>query len=151
MNFLLYQIIQNKLIRRIIVYMQWAYVVVVLINSFFIQGINQFNATSYLVGSGLLVFFSSYYLYELFFKNPSLKPLNEASFWVALGILIFHSCSCAILLALDYLSSFSRNEIKLLAHFTQALDLVYYSFFIISFLCIIKFPPAAREKLKLPF
>jgi len=139
LNYLFYQLIQNKLIRRMIIYMQCAFSVVVLVNSFFIQGISKFNATSYLLGSGLLIFFSGYYLYELFFKNPSLKPFNKPSFWIATGILVFHASSCSVLLAVDHVSSFSKYEIKLIAWFIQTLDILYYSLFIIAFSCILKF------------
>jgi hypothetical protein len=135
----LYHIIQNKLIKQSIVYSQCVYLLMAFINSCFIQGISQFNSISYLLSAVLLVFFSSYYLYELFFKNAVLKPLNEASFWIAVAILLFHTCSCPIVVVMDYLPLFSLQNLKLINSILLAIDLLYYSLFIIAFLCLHKF------------
>lgn len=135
----LYHIIPNKLIKRSIIYSECVYLIITFINNCFIQGINQFNATTYLLSAVLLVFFSSYYLYELFFRNAALKPLNEASFWIAVAILLFHSCSCPIVVAMDHIPLFSLRNLRLINNILLAIDLLYYSLFIIAFFCILKF------------
>lgn len=133
--FLIYNYIQNKRIRRVIVYVICVYLPVMLVNIFFIQGIHHFHTITFLPGSLLLILFSAWCLYELFFKNPAKAPFKQPAFWIATGILLFRSCSVPIFLVLEFGRQFTFKESVLISQFMLAINLIYYSLFSIAFFC----------------
>lgn len=140
-GYLLYQIIQSKPMKRIILIAEYVFLPTCLISIFYFGGFNHFHAINYLPGAILLILFSAYFLYELFFNSLNTKLIQEPTFWIALGILLFHSCSASIILAFDFSRQFLRVELKLLNSILLTINLLYYSLFTIAFLCVIKFPP----------
>jgi hypothetical protein len=142
LGYLLYQIVESGFIKRLILLTEYVYLPATLIDIFFIRGINHFHTITYLLGAVLLILFSVYFLYELFFKKLDVTSIKESSFCIVLGILLFHSCSAAIMLTVDFLNKFLPEEIRLLNKVMLAINLLYYSLFIIAFLCIPKLKKA---------
>lgn len=138
-SFLLHQIVQNKKVKRVIVYATYGFLPAILINIFFVAGINRFHTLTFIIGCALLAFFSAYYLYELILKNPAVKPFTEASFWIVSGILLWHSCAAPILLTMEFLHQFSNVDLNSLNIFFTCINYLYYTLFNIAFLCLLKF------------
>jgi len=136
--YMLYGFLAHKWIKRSLFYVNFVYPIGALINVFFIHGVYQFHTNTFLIGSVLLIFFSSYYLYELFFKKKNMKPFEHPYFWVALGILLFYSCTASMVLTFDSWQLFSPADRKLVNSILLYINMVYYSLFAIAFLCIPK-------------
>jgi len=140
--YLLHGFLVTKWIRRALVYLIVIYPIAAAIYILLFHGIYQFHTITFLIGSVLLMFFSSYSLYELFFKKKITKPSEDPSFWSALGILFFYSGSVSIALTCEFLELFSKTEIRLLNTLLLYINLLYYSLFAIAFLCIPKLQKA---------
>jgi hypothetical protein len=136
--FLIYNCIQNKRIRRVIVFTACLFLPFMLANIFFIKGIHHFETITFLPGSGLLILFSSACLYELFFKSSVKTPFKEPAFWIAVGILLFRSCTAPLFLVQGFGKQFTFKQLLLIGQFIIIINLIYYSLFTIAFLCNLK-------------
>jgi len=136
--FSLQQIIVNKKVKRIIVYIAFIYPLITLLNIFWIQTGAVFNTITFSLGCLLIVMICIYYFLELFQLTSSINLLTQPSFWICSGLLFYFSCSFPLLGLVNFLKSPSKIIGNSLAIISNLLDVLLYSSFTIAFLCRIK-------------
>src|SRR6266540_2139101 len=132
-GYIFYQMSQNPIIKRAIIYSGCFYLSITLI-SFFIQPISDFHNWSFFTGAFLLVFISAWYLIE-FFKESQSNPFGHTSFWIGCGILFFYSCAIPIHLFLNLMTNFYQAELNIMSNILLLINIVYYSLFAVGFVC----------------
>ena len=136
--FVLYQIIKNKKIKKIIINILWIYPVLAMINTFLIQKAQGFDSTSYAVGCLLVAIMCIFYFYELFQFSSSNKLSREPSFWICTGILFNYCCLFPIFSFVIFFHNPPLFIIKNLEMIRSIINIFTYLLFTIAFLCRIK-------------
>jgi len=135
---LLYQIIQNKKAKKIIINILWIYPVLALVYIFIIRKTQVFDSMSYAVGSFLVAAICIFYFYELFQFSNAGKLSREPSFWICTGTL-FNYCSMFPILGFV---AFIHNPPVFIARnldlIRSIINIFTYLLFTIAFLCRIK-------------
>jgi len=136
--FILHDIIQNKKMKRSILWVVFIYPIVAFTNIFYIQGMAVFHTSTFCLGSLLVVSFCIYYFFELFQRPVALNLLREPAFWICSGLLFYFSCSFPLF---GFLNSLHRSKDMIYAHLgtlLNLLDSLLYSSFTVAFLCRFK-------------
>jgi hypothetical protein len=132
----LYQIIHNRRVKKILIWVIIVYPIICAVNILFIQKPPQFHNLTYSLGGFLIVIASIYYFLELFQAEYTVNLLREPAFWICTGLLLFFTYSF-------YLYGFSglranRKFFKYLYVLYDVSDIFLYSLFSIAFLCTIR-------------
>jgi hypothetical protein len=136
--YILSQIIQNKKMKRVILWVLFIYPILAFINIFYIQGTAAFHTSTFCLGALLVVAFCVYYFFELFQRPVALNLFREPAFWICSGLLFYFSCSFPLF---GFSNSLKRSADMIYAHLGvifNLLDSLLYSSFTIAFLCRIK-------------
>lgn len=136
--FVLEEVITSRLMKRITLFATGIFILLALINLFFIQKSNVWNSISYSFGSLMVVALTIYYYLELFRRPKSVNLIREPAFWICAGLLFFYSCSFPFL-GLNNFLDHAPLVIKLnLGSILMLLNILLYSLFTIAFLCRFK-------------
>ncbi len=135
--FALMQIVRNKKVRKIILFILPLFLAIALYNMFFGQK-NSFNTMTYALGCVLVVATCIYYFLELFQLSHSVNLLRQPAFWICSGLLFFYTCTFPILGAYNILRKAPYIIIANLATIINFLNVFLYSSFTIAFLCRLK-------------
>lgn len=141
--FVLYHTIQNKNVKRIILYAGMLYPVIASIN-IYIQKASAFHSNTYSVGAILLVCLCVYYFYELFKKTSLTNPIHEPAFWLCFGLLIFYSCTLPLMGFINFMHR-TKIELQVFALILSITNYLLYASFLIAFLCFFKFNNAENR------
>jgi hypothetical protein len=136
--FTLSQIIQDKNMKRAILWVLFIYPILAFVNIFFIQGPTAFHTSTFCLGALLVVAFCIYYFFELFQRPIALNLLREPAFWICSGLLFYFSCSFPLF---GFSNSLKRSADMIYAHLGvifNLLDVLLYSSFTVAFLCRFK-------------
>jgi hypothetical protein len=136
--FVLSQIIVNKKLKKLILFIMFLYPVFAFLNTVIIQKITVFHTRSYSIGCLLIVAFCIYYFYELFQLPRAINLLKETSFWICSGLLFYYACSFPLF---GFINSLKNPSLIIITHLDvilNLLDVFLYSSFTIAFLCRIK-------------
>jgi hypothetical protein len=136
---LIMDVVHSRKAKKVILGVMTLYVIISLINIFFIQKINNFHTMTYSIGCFLIVVISIYYFYELLQVPRSIDLKKEPSFWIVAGLLFFYICTLPILGVLNFLFSFPGVIGRSLEDIISILNVLLYSLFTIGFLCRISF------------
>lgn len=128
--------------KKVIIGMGSLYIVIAVINITRVP-INDFHTWNFFIGAFAMVFMSARRLFELF-KEPVGYPVQEFSFWMAVGILFFYSSVIPLHLFLDSMRDYSPAELKRLANLFLAINIVYYWLFIVGFIVGKRIFPARK-------
>jgi hypothetical protein len=132
--FLLWNFINNTKVKRVIGHSIWIYMILGLINLFFIQ-VNTFNSITFAIGCLLIVAFCIYYFFELFELPKSINLVREQAFWITSGLLFFHCCSFMLFSLTNLLSKSSAGILKNLQYRLDMILIMFYLLFTIASLC----------------
>ncbi|WP_431294140.1 hypothetical protein [Pedobacter sp. P26] len=111
------------------------YFLFAVINVGFVQGLAKLNTYTIIFGGLITVVLSSaYFLQELNRKNPQLVH-KQPLFWIATGVLVFHSVSLPNFIFMNYLSRTNLPLAIALFNILLVLNILMYSFYLIAFLC----------------
>ncbi|HMH20909.1 MAG TPA: hypothetical protein VK563_03995 [Puia sp.] len=134
--FVLYQIINNPAVRRVIIWLLCLYPLAAFINIFFIQGMGVFHTVTYSIGCLLVAAICIFYFLELFQLPHSVNLMRQPAFWICSGLLFYFSCSFPIYGFNSYLEHHAdKVTIRHLIILLTLLNVFLYSSFTIAFLC----------------
>jgi hypothetical protein len=133
---LLGQFIKTYILRLIIYF----YIIISLINIFFIQGKYHFETYTFILGCLFIISLSIFYYLLLlrYSKSPSL--MHEPAFWIATGIFFYHTTMLPIFGIINFMSNVSVSIAKILGVVVELVNILLYILFTIGFLCKIKIP-----------
>ena len=136
--FIFYEMIRNKKLKRIIIYMSCVYFLVAIYDMIVSQKAHVFHSLSYSVGSLFLVILCVFYFYELFQLPQTNSLLRQPSFWICTSILFSTCCT----FPLFGFAMFFHTPPKFIINNIQIILLIVniftYSLYTIAFLCRIK-------------
>jgi hypothetical protein len=133
--YVLREIIYNKNVKKIIFNGSWLYILVVILNSVFVQKVASFNSTTYALGCLMIASICVYYFYELFKLPHSITLVRQPAFWICSGLLFFYCCSFPIYALLNFLKRAPLIIQKNIGVIIVILNVFLYSSFTIAFLC----------------
>lgn len=137
--FLLRSFLQEEGIKKVLSWTIIVFVVIALINLFFVQKWHSFNTYTFVLGSIAMVICSIYYFYHRM-KFPDYKNLlRDPTFWIATGLLFFYTCSLPIIGLINFVSNIPRYVSNSFYLINLSLNIILYSLFSISLLCSLIF------------
>lgn len=129
--------LNNVTLKKIIRLLIPTYLVLVIINILFIQGVNSFHTYTFLLGSFFMVVYSCFFLYESILPESLNTNLSKQPFfWVCIGLLIFYLGSVIINALFEYLTSASLKAqgTEIYTTITNSLNVILYGSFSIAFI-----------------
>ncbi len=114
--------------------------ILTLLNIIYFQGKTAFVTITFGIGTLLLIGCCIYYFFQLLLFPNQVSLIKEPQFWVCSALLFFYSCSFPIFC----LNSFYSDKISvqiwpIINRINYLINIVFYSLFIVAFLCKIKF------------
>lgn len=134
----LYQLIENKLLRIGIIVCQTTYTVISFIDIYTSRNLDRFHSITYSVGGLFIVFFTIAFFYQLFAKPKAIFLTKEPPFWICTGLLLFYSVTFPLFAFVNYITSFPTIITNNLLYILLVLNVFLYLLFTIAFLCRIK-------------
>jgi hypothetical protein len=134
--FIFFLHLNNKTFKKIVLLFIPAFILAVLLNSFFIQGVNKTLAYTSLIGSFFVVLFCCLFFYESILPDQIDQHLSKQPFfWICSGLLIFYLGSVIINALFEYLISNDLQEQgkRIYSIITHSLNVILYSTFCIAF------------------
>ncbi len=131
----LLNILQSKLLRKILKFNILAYPAFSLVDIYFIQVPGNFHSISYAFGCLLIIVFSLSYFLELFAYTKTVILSKEPTFWICTGLLFFYSVSFPLLVFVNVMTSFPAILANNLQFILLVLNVFLYLLFSIAFLC----------------
>ena len=136
-SFLFYMHFRKKIFRTLIIFFVPFFILFILINIFFIQGINKtFNTYTFLLGSFFIVIFCCCFFYESVLPDKIDQQLSKQPFfWISSGLLIFYLGSVIINALFEYLRNNDLQDegIRIYGIINNSLNVILYSSFSIAF------------------
>jgi hypothetical protein len=115
------------------------YLVIAFVSIFFIQGTDHFHTISYRIASVLLIVFCYLFFRQLLEAETETNVLRNPMFWIATGLLFFYAGFFFYFCAYDYVAYAKIPlNLQLWKIISRSLNILLYSFFLISILCNLK-------------
>jgi hypothetical protein len=127
--------IYNLKARKIILWLMAVYPILVLLNRIFIQP-RSFHTITYSIGCLFVVAACIYYFFELFQSTHSVNLVMEPPFWICAGLLFFYCCTFPLIGLWNFLPGLPDIILKNLNYILTILNILLYTLFSISFLCV---------------
>ncbi|MBA9078425.1 MULTISPECIES: hypothetical protein [Rufibacter] len=121
--------------RKAVLYVAGGFMVLGLVNLFFIQGLQRFNHFTLMLGAALLVLFSLLY-FKSRFQNPQENLLKSWRFWVATGLLMYFPGTLLYFGFLNYLSQFDHGWLMQVTLILQLMNIMLYTLFGVALSCL---------------
>ena len=114
-------------------------VVTSLINISFFQGKTGFHTITFGISSIIVICYCIYYYYQLFIFPTANTLQKQMSFWVVTAIMFDFTCGFPIFCLNNiYYNKVSEKIWPIIVYFNNIINIIFYSLFIIAFLCKIK-------------
>lgn len=136
--FVLYRLIQHKVVKKIAFYLIWIYPIVAGLNILYFQKIETFHSITYSLGGLLIAALCIFYFFELFQRSQSINLMRSPDFWICSGLLFYFACSFPIYGMANTLEKFPQFILTNLNKIFNVLDILLYTSFTIAFLCRLK-------------
>jgi hypothetical protein len=120
--------------------------IICLSNILLFQGIQKFHTYTYAIGSIYLVLLGVLYLKQLMNLGNTRNLLFESSFWITIGVIFFYLSTLTVAGTMNYLSTLPKIILYNIQAMILTLNCIYYSTFIIAFLCTLKKPALLSKK-----
>lgn len=104
-------------------------------NLLFVQGIDELNTYTIILGSIGVIFFCFHYFRRELLQSSYVKPFQNPMFWITTGALIFHMTTLPYFVFINYLSKYSMKLAITLFTIILFLNIFMYSMYLIAFLC----------------
>jgi hypothetical protein len=134
-SFVICQSVKNRFSKKVILFSAVIFCIYVLYTNVVSPGIMKFNAGFLFYGSGLMVFFSCLFFWDLFSEKAVINPLKHSAFWVVSGLFLFNLGEFSYNLFADILFE-KRDKTAVFFHqINNYLNLVLYICISIGLLC----------------
>ena len=135
--FLFYLHFRSLFFKRMAILFIPAFLLTVILNIIFIQGLNKtFNTYTFLLGSFFVVVFCCCFFYESVLPDKIDQQLSKQPFfWICSGLLIFYLGSVIINALFEYLrnNDLQAEGIRIYGIINNSLNVILYSSFCIAF------------------
>jgi hypothetical protein len=130
-----YEIITSALIRKIIKLSVIPFLVFGVINYSIIQTPHRVNNYSIIIANTTTVLLSLAFFRQVLKDKKIIKLSNSAEIWIALGAFLYHSATLPLFIFFNYLIKENLPLADSYFHINDALSIIMYVFYLISFLC----------------
>lgn len=127
-------VISDNKAKQIIRFSTILYLILSIINIFFVQGIYSFHTMTYCLGCLTIVVVCIYYFLELFRSPKAVKLSVQPAFWICSGLLFFYCCGFPLYAFLNFWARF-EFMINNFEYILTILNIFLYLLFTIAFLC----------------
>ena len=141
LRFIIYQF--NK--SNIILYSILAYLALIIINIFFIQGRNLFHTYTYILGSLFIVILCIIYLNFLFRYTKASNLISMPVFWLVSGLLFSFTFSLPVFGIINFVAKIPTHFERILRFMVDFMNIMLYLLFTIGFLCRINIRKLLRS------
>ncbi len=128
-------IIQNKVVKKWLLYILLIYPIASTINILAVQKIDNFHSITYSIGCLLIIFSCIYYFYELFKNKYAINLVKDSGFWICSGLLFFYSVTFPLFVSANFMTEFPLKFGEYIGVALIILNVCLYSLFSIAFLC----------------
>lgn len=136
-SYLFYLHFRKTLLKKMVVILMPVFIIVVILNIFFVQGFNKtFNTYTFLLGSFFIVIFCCCFFYESVLPDKIDQQLSKQPFfWICSGLLIYYLGSVIINALFEYLRNNDLKEegIRIYGTINHTLNVILYTSFCIAF------------------
>jgi hypothetical protein len=108
----IYGFSKNTQYSKQILFIGILYLIIIMINFCFIQGVARFATYNYIVGGIALTLICTFYFMQLIKKPVLISPFQEPLFWVAAAILLMYLPKSVLYSAFEYLSYKKSLSVK---------------------------------------
>lgn len=136
--FILREIIQNKKIKTVILFILILYTLMALFNVFYSRAGSAFHSETYAIGCVLIVVLCIIYFVELFQLPKAANLKNEPSFWICTAILFSYVVTFPYWGLVNFTNAAPKIILQNLMSILVIINILSYSLFTIAFLCRIK-------------
>ncbi len=133
--FFLRSIINHFYTKKIILYAIIVYLILALLNIFFIQGKNTFHTYTYILGSLFIVILCIVYFNFLFRFTKSESLVRDPLFWIVTGLLFSFTFSLPVLGINNFVIKMPSRFYRILGFMIDFMNISLYLLFTIGFLC----------------
>lgn len=134
--FVLNQVIRNKRIKKIAIWVLCLYLLYSTLNFFLVPSI--FNSVAYSISCLFLVGFCIYYFVEIFQLPQTGSLWRQSSFWICTAILFSYCCTFPVFAFIVFFHEPPKIIMSNLAGIIRITNIFTYSLYTIAFLCRIK-------------
>ncbi|MGN6420509.1 MAG: hypothetical protein ACTHMC_23570 [Pseudobacter sp.] len=132
--FIAYHILSRKILKKAVVASTFIYLVIIGIY-YTLFKIHGFPTIAYCLGAVLVLFFYSFYFFEIVRLPINLTPKREESFWIFFGVVLYYSTTLPIWLTIQFMVGFSDGTLSYLSTLLMLMNYSLYISFIIAFFC----------------
>jgi hypothetical protein len=134
--FLFYKHLQGPMIKKVALGLLIFILTFSAINLAFVQGIEDFNSVSQMLGCAVVLFLSCSFFVDLFRREEEISLLREPMFWIATGVLFFNLGELSTILFWQYTYQNPNPVYPAFLHMiNKSLIYVLYTFISIGLLC----------------
>ena len=114
-------------------------IIISLTNIIFFQGKKGFHSITFGMASIIAISFCIYYYYQLFIFPTTTILYKQTNFWIVTGIMFYYACDFPVFCLNNiYYTKVSAKIWPLIYDISNLISIIFYSLFIIAFLCKIK-------------
>ena len=136
--FILREIIQNKRIKVVILFILIVYTIIALLNIFSSRTEGAFYSQTYVIGCILIVILCITYFVELFQLPKAANLKNEPSFWICTAILFSYVVTFPYWGLVNFTNTAPKIILENLMNILVIINILSYLLFTIAFLCRIR-------------
>lgn len=130
-----YGILTSHLIRRIILWSLVPFVLFCAVNYFYIQGPHYPNSYTIVVANTLTILLALAFFNQILAAKNTIRLKKSTEVWISFGTFIYYSGTLPLFIFFNYLLTRQQNVASSYFYINDALNIVMYLFYLISFLC----------------
>ena len=128
-------VLDQKPTQRTQLLLSGVYLLLALLNMVLIQGMNQLNTYTIILGGVAVVTCASRYFIQEFNRKLPVSVQWHPLFWISLGAIVFHSVSIPYFIFINYLSKTNLPMAIALFNILLMMNILMYSLYLIAYLC----------------
>ena len=135
-SFFYLNVLENQRVKKIIRYAIGFYLLLFLINIFWIEGFYRFHTITYRIGSVMIVVWAYLYFRQLMRSSAYSPVLRNPIFWISTGLLFFYTGFFFYMTAFNILLKAKVSTNAYVWYIiSDTLNALLYTCFLISFVC----------------
>jgi hypothetical protein len=136
-----FYVLENERIKLSIQIFYGVFIVFVLLNSLFIQGLTNVQSLTYVVGGVFIIYLSGAYFWQLFVSAGNEKITYDPFFWLSFGLIVYFGGTVPFFGMLNYLQDnfYEFTEFYLL-YISNAFAIFLNILVFIAFICRKSYP-----------
>ncbi len=133
--FFLYSNINGKEKIKFIPYLIWIFLILIIVDVFFIQGKSVFSTYSFILGCIFVSALCLYYFINLIFTVEKISFAKDPLFWINAGILFYHCIMIPAFGISNLYPIFSLTLQSYMFNLISSCNIILYILFSMGFLC----------------